>query len=763
MPESGLEERILEGLNEVQHAGVVHGDGPLLILAGAGSGKTRVLTHRLAHLIAVRGIDPERILAVTFTNKAAGEMRERIGRLLGERARGLWIGTFHSVCLRVLRRHEDRLGLPGPMTVFDAEDSQGVIRQVLKEMDVGDPTPRARDVKATISAAKNQMLGVEDLANHPSPARRRIARIWAAYEDRLRAQAAVDFDDLLLRALGLLVSHEDIGDRYARQFRHVLVDEYQDTNRIQFLLVQRLAAAHGNICVVGDDDQSIYGWRGADIGNILEFEENFPGATVLRMEQNYRSTTAILDVAHAVIRNNESRKAKKLWTGNGAGEKVALYLADDEEEEARTVARRIREALARGASPAEVAVLYRTHAQSRAIEEACVRLEIPYRVIGGISFYQRREVKDLLAYLRLLVNPRDEVSFRRAALAPRRGAGETTLDRLELEARQRGLDLLTCTQRGVMEGWLQGRGLPALQKMAGMLLDLSAIAVSTPVDQLIDKIVRETEYDEWLRQEAEGDWHDRMAHVLELVEGARSYATSEEDASLMGFLEQVALYAQTDDLKDARDRVLLMTVHNAKGLEFETVFVTGLEEGLFPHVSAFDDPREMEEERRLFYVAATRAARRLFLTASGSRRRINAASSGDLSRFLSEIPDELIAREGTSRFTYALPSFASWRRSVPRQSIARRIDAFSEGEDPWRDDPVIERAAHGEEPVIQREPATPAARGRRLMAKHVRYGIGEVLSIEGEGEKAHVEVRFPGWGVKKIIRSYLQLMSPSDT
>jgi DNA helicase II / ATP-dependent DNA helicase PcrA len=730
---------ILDNLNDVQRQGVIHGDGPLLILAGAGSGKTRVLTRRLAHLVAVRGVPPERILAVTFTNKAAGEMRERVGRLLGSVASSMWIGTFHSICLRILRRHQHRLGFRGTMTVFDAEDALAVIREVLKESGIGESGLRPRDAQSTISMAKNQLLdpGTFEEAS-PGPARQRIAQVWRLYEERLRSQDGVDFDDLLLLALRLLAEDRVVGDEYAERFRHVLVDEYQDTNRVQFYLVRRLAERHGNICVVGDDDQSIYGWRGADITNILEFERHFHGAAILRMEQNYRSTTSILEVANAIARHNRDRKEKSLWTANDRGEPVRLYLAEEEEEEARYVGRRIREALRQGTPCRGIAILYRTHAQSRPIEDALLRAEVPYRVVGGVSFYQRREVKDLLAYLRLLVNPLDEVSFRRAALAPRRGAGETTLDRLIAEGRARGVDPLAACEQA--EAWgIAGRGLPALSEMAGFLRALSQ-RTGEPPHVLLEEIVGRVGYRDWLRTQGDGDWEDRYAHVLELIEGARSYEGSEEGSTLAGFLEQVTLYAQVDSLSDAQERVTLMTVHNAKGLEFDSVFVTGLEEGLFPHVSALSDPQEMEEERRLFYVAATRACRHLTLTASRSRRQINWTGLGDLSRFLSEIPNELLSLEGgmalgrPGRGPVFPPSVRVAARTAPRS-----------GGDAW------------EEPSIERESATPR-RPKGLMAKHVRYGMGEVVSIDGEGDAARVEVLFPGWGTKKILRAYLTLV-----
>ncbi len=729
-PESP-EASLLVGMNEIQREGVVHGDGPLLILAGAGSGKTRVLTRRLAHLVAVRRIAPERVLAVTFTNKAAGEMRERVRGLLGRAADTLWLGTFHSICLRILRRHQDRLGFRGPLTVFDTEDQISLLRVVLKESIGSEIKPRK--AQSTISTAKNLLLDPDSFeATSLSPIRGQVATVWRLYDQRLRQQDGADFDDLLLLTLKLLEEDAEIAERYADRFQHILVDEYQDTNRAQFQIVRRLAAKHGNVCVVGDDDQSIYRWRGADITNILEFERHFAGARVLRMEQNYRSTGAILDVANAVIRNNTGRKDKTIWTENDRGDSVRLFLGEDEEREARYIALSVRERLRTGDRPEEIAVLSRTHAQSRAIEETLLRSEIAYRVLGGVSFYQRREVKDLLAYLRLLVNPRDEVSFRRAAMAPRRGAGEATCDRLVVTARERSVDLLTACRQAA-EWKIPGRGLTRLASMAEMLTSLRERDHEAP-HILVEAVARDVDYRGWLQKEHEGEWEERWAHVLELVEGARSYEGSEEETSLVGYLEQVTLYAQTDQLTAGEDRVTLMTVHNAKGLEFTSLFVTGLEEGLFPHLSALADPEELEEERRLFYVAATRARHNLTLTASRRRRRINYQGSSDLSRFLYEIPEDLLSADGMGGLE--LLSRSRFDGTTARSGIRQR-------EAGWQ------------EPEIVRDPAAPSL--DHVRARHVRYGMGEVLRIDGDGERARVEVRFPGWGIKKILRSYLTL------
>ena len=634
---------IVDGLNEVQREAVLAGDGPLLILAGAGSGKTRVLTRRIAHLIVDRGVPPERILAVTFTNKAAGEMRERVESMLGHGAGALWIGTFHSICLRILRRHAERLGFSGPPTVYDQDDQVSVLKEVVKENGGDAEAPRVRDLQNVISMAKNKMWDPDDLVeNWEHPDRARFASLYREYQSKLRAQEGVDFDDILVLAVKLLRRHEDLGDAYADKFLYVLVDEYQDTNHVQFKLVERIARRHGNVTVVGDDDQSIYGWRGADISNILEFEKRFPRARVLRMTQNYRSTKAILDVANAVVSNNESRLDKSLWTDHDGGKAVRFWVHADEEQEATKVVREILSRTRKGEiSPEQVTLLYRIHAQSRAFEEACLQQGLAYVIVGGIAFYQRREVKDILAYLKLAVHPRDLVSFRRAVSSPKRGLGDVSLERIERVADQSGKDVAeVCAELTPADG-VKGKSLKAAREFGQLILELRSRTDEGP-EALVRRVLEATDYLHWLKEVERNTWEERQANVLELQEGAARFQEVVGENALQAYLDQVALYTNLDRGELAEERVSLMTVHNAKGLEFPVVYITGMEEGLFPHASSLDDAAELEEERRLFYVAATRAMRELTLSASLERRRMNRAASGGLSRFLKEIPEHLL-------------------------------------------------------------------------------------------------------------------------
>ncbi len=666
-------------LNPVQKEAVLFGDGPLLVLAGAGSGKTRVLTRRIVHLILRRGLPPDRILAVTFTNKAAGEMRSRVEAMLGFDAAGLWIGTFHSICLRLLRRHADRLGFDRGITVFDADDQISLLRQVLKEEAGHDAdAPKVRELATIISLAKNRMWEPDDLAHHlPRPDRERLAHFYRRYQEKLRAQGGADFDDLLVLAVRLIENHPDLGDRYARKFEHILVDEYQDTNHIQFRLVRRLAEGHGNIMVVGDDDQSIYGWRGADLSNILEFEKRFKKAVVLRMTQNYRSTGSILEVANAVVKNNRSRLEKSLWTENEEGRRPAFFVADDEEDEARRIVQGIqREARDGRLRPGEVAILYRVHALSRPLEEACLNFGLPYALVGGVVFYQRKEIKDLLAYLRLVVNPFDSVSFARALSWPSRGIGNVGLARITEAAAASSGDLVRAAAGLTAEAGLRGRAIEKVREFGTLVLELADRAARGP-EPLLRTVCERTAFFDRLKESGEPGWEDRVANVLELLDGAGRFQEREGEGSLQAWLDQVALYTSLDTRVPSEERITLMTVHNAKGLEWPHVYIAGLEEGLFPHASAFDDPAEMEEERRLFYVAATRARQSLTLSASEERRRLNWTSLGGLSRFLLEIPPELLDEDKTIRRWMQAERAAGPIASQRWGGAGRRPDAAS--------------------------------------------------------------------------------------
>lgn len=793
---------LLGDLNDPQRDSVTHGDGPLLILAGAGSGKTRVLTRRIAYLVHEKNLAPERILALTFTNKAAGEMAGRVEQLLGMPVRGLWIGTFHSICLRLLRRHGTLLGYGPSLSVFDADDQRGLVRRLLKEEGLEEGPRRARDLLGIISRAKTAGLGAEAFREQArTPAQRVAATVYERYESALRAQNAADFDDLLLQALRLMREHPDVADRYAERFRHVLVDEYQDTNRVQFLLVERLARTHRNIFVVGDDDQSIYGWRGADVKNIIDFREHFPDAAVYRLEQNYRSTGAILSFANAVIRHNESRWEKELWTEREEGPKPQLVVTSDEDEEAEEIARRIAALTSTAECPhGSIAVFYRTHAQSRPLEDAFLRSHIPYVLVGGVYFYQRREVKDLLSYLRVLANPRDEVSLRRALSVPRRGVGETSIDRLLETAHSRGCDPLDLATEGGGDS-VRGKARKALGEFGALMLALRE-RLAEPPERILGEIIERISFKRYLESQG-GEWEERAANVDELVESARSFSSSRE-GGVPEYLDQVSLLTSVDDLDREADRVTLMTVHNAKGLEFPHVFVCGLEEGLFPHVSAFEDDAELEEERRLFYVASTRARDTLNLSASLLRRRFNTAAGG-VSRFMSEVAADLYEESevtapwssgsrlgGRGRFD----DRGSRPGGGPGRGPGGGQGGHSTGAASWPSSDLLRRSGSGREGGVSSKgwssskggsfskggspskgwssskDGSPSKGesvdtfggatdsldhplvGRRVF--HATFGPGLVVAAEGKGDRARVTVRFNSGQTRKVISGYLE-------
>ncbi|MBI5601367.1 MAG: UvrD-helicase domain-containing protein, partial [Gemmatimonadetes bacterium] len=627
-------------LNTAQRAAVEHGAGPLLVLAGAGSGKTRVLTARVARIVDELGVAPHRVLAVTFTNKAAGEMRERIARLLGAEPRGMWIGTFHGLGARMLRLHADRVGRTAEYTIYDEDDTLTVVRRLMERATVSPKDFAAKAVVAAISDAKNALVTpaeYERLAM--TPLAKAVAPVYAALEPTLRAQNAVSFDDLLVLPVQLLTEHADLRAHYAARFEHLLVDEYQDTNHAQYEFVRLIAGPQGNVAVVGDDDQSIYGWRGADVRNILDFERDYPGARVVRLEENYRSTPGILAMANVVIAQNTARRGKTLRATRPAGEPVTVLKALDDRDEADAIAEAIEaRRMNLRERPSEMAVLYRTNAQSRSLEESLRRRSIPYRLIGAVRFYDRREVRDLLAWLRLAANPADDEAFRRAITVPRRGIGEATVELMAEIARGHGISLLDMARRaGELDG-VRPATRQALLDIVRLADRFRASAADASVDQLIIEILQATGYDEALRAEGP-EGLDRLDNVRAMVEGAAE--TVVDDGGELGlrpldhFLQKAMLVTAADQLGADADAVTLMTVHTAKGLEYPVVFVSGLEDGLFPLARAFDDPEMLEEERRLLYVAITRAERKLTLTWAMSRRRNGELMPGIMSSFIS--------------------------------------------------------------------------------------------------------------------------------
>ncbi|HEU4703687.1 MAG TPA: UvrD-helicase domain-containing protein, partial [Conexibacter sp.] len=646
-------DRLLSGLNEPQRAAVLHGEGPLLILAGAGSGKTRVLTHRIAYLLATGQARPDEILAITFTNKAAQEMRERVELLVGARTRAMWLMTFHAACARMLRADAHRLGYTRQFTIYDQADARRLVKRCIDELDV-DPkrfTPGA--IHHEISDAKNKLRDAEAYGEMVgSYFEQTVVDVYRMYESELHRMNAMDFDDLLVRAVNVMELFPEVRERYATAFRHVLVDEYQDTNAAQYRWLQLIAGEHRNIAVVGDDDQSIYGFRGADVRNILDFEDDFPDAKVVKLEQNYRSTQTILDAANAVIANNRGRMGKALWTDLGAGDPIHVRELEDEHAEARYVAGEIERLVDEGTSRNEIAVFYRTNAQSRVLEDTLVRAQIGYQVIGGTKFYERAEIKDAIAYLTALVNPQDVVAFGRIVNSPRRGIGATSTSRVIGWANTAGVTIWEAAAEPESVPGLGTAAVKAFHRFMGTMKVLRERAESdAPIAQLLNELLRETGYLDALEAERTIEAQGRIENLEELVNVAAEYdsaiGSAEEDGdeapSLAGFLQQIALVADADARRDDEGLVTLMTLHNAKGLEYPIVFMIGAEEGVFPHARAIDEGG-LEEERRLAYVGITRAQRDLYLTYARTRAVFGARHYGAASRFLQEIPAELTDR-----------------------------------------------------------------------------------------------------------------------
>ena len=737
-------------LNPEQQAAVEHGDGPLLILAGAGSGKTRVLTSRVARLVAETGVPPRRILAVTFTNKAAGVMRDRIAEQLGEEPRGLWVGTFHSICARLLRREGDRLPRGAHFTIYDEDDARRALKQAMEEVDLDPARWAPNALRARISDAKNALVGPDEYGTQAFDLMSRaVATVYPAYEKVLVRSNAYDFDDLLLHTVRLLEDHEDVGDRYAERFLHVLVDEYQDTNHAQYRIVRRFGQGHGNVCVVGDDDQSIYGWRGADVSNILDFERDFAGAAVVRLEENYRSTPAILEVANEVIANNRSRKEKRLRTTRPAGEPVTLRQFTDERAEASWVVGQIEQGEG-GYRPDQAVILYRTNAQSRPFEDALRRARLPYRIVGGVRFYERREIKDVFAYLQLVVNPADEAAFVRAVSWPRRGVGSVTLERLRADAMACGQSLLVAAETASDIPGIPPAGANALRDFAAGISALSELSAGANTEEVIRECIRSFGLVQAL--EPEDDGADRIANLTELLAAASAFDSTEVEDGAEGaselelYLQSAALRADIDDYNERAPGVTLMTLHNAKGLEFPVVFVVGLEDGLFPLSRAMETTEELEEERRLFYVGVTRAEDRLFLTHAQRRWRYGDEQRSAPSQFLAELPDGPVRRHWSAasrprvQRKSTLPDTDttewSWKRPISRQSAAPKDREVS-----------YDFGDSQEELLIQA--------GARVV--HPEFGEGEIVSVSGRGSGVKAEIDFGDSGVRKVMVAHAGL------
>jgi len=758
----------LDGLNDAQRAAVCHDGGPLLVIAGAGSGKTRVLTARIARLLG-EGAPARAVLAFTFTNRAAREMRERLSAMVGPVASELWVGTFHSTAVRILRREAGRLGLPSSFAIYDREDQESVLRQVLETLRLPEDVFRMALVRERISSAKNALVDPATFARTAvQPFEQRMAECYEAYQRALRLNGALDFDDLIAETVRLLRDHPEVGEAYARRFHHVLVDEYQDTNHAQFRLVHALARGHGRLFVVGDDDQSIYGWRGADLSNVLEFEQTFPDATVIRLEQNYRSTARILRAANAVIRNNRSRRGKTLWCDGPEGEMLRFVLAGDEAEEARRIRAWVEGRRARGRRLEDCAVLYRTHAQSRALEIELRQSGLPYQIVGGVSFFQRREVKDLIAYLRLAVNAADAVSFWRVWNLPRRGLGPGVRTQVESAMREHDLDAPAALARVVAGGNLNRPARAGAEGFLALIGDLSARREER-AGGLLGAILERTGYLATLEGEELREREERRGAIKELVAAAA-------DMDLETFLAEAALVTDADRLEEGADRLLLLTMHNAKGLEFPAVVVAGLEEGLLPHANSLDDDTRLEEERRLFYVALTRAREEVLLTAAAFRRRSlpggggSMAMGGRISRFVDEVPAEVLEREeaiGVRRSGFGAGGGRSgegWpRRGAPGEAWSGNGGSVRETADDAfdADDPGGDWSGGGTGSGFAGRPGgamgTRASVRHRAVGRRVRheqFGIGIVLAAEGEGASARYTVRF-GAQIKKVLGRFL--------
>jgi DNA helicase-2/ATP-dependent DNA helicase PcrA len=729
---------LLEGLNPQQRAAVMHQGGPLLIVAGAGSGKTRVLTHRIAYLLEERHVAPSEILAITFTNKAAGEMAARVAALTGPRSRAMWVMTFHAACVRILRREAKRLGYPSAFSIYDQADSQRLMTLVCRELDLDPKYHPPKALLSQVSNLKNELIDFESFASTADGYRgKALAEAYSEYQRRLTASGAMDFDDLIMVTVCLLQAFPDVADEYRRRFRHVLVDEYQDTNHAQYVLVRELvegsagdmpAVPTAELCVVGDADQSIYAFRGATIRNITEFERDFPDARVILLEQNYRSTQNILAAANAVVARNPSRKPKNLWSDQGSGPPLVGYVADSEHDEAAFVAEEVDKLSDEGkATPGQVAVFYRTNAQSRVFEEIFIRVGLPYRVVGGVRFYERREVRDLLAYLRLIANADDELSLRRILNVPKRGIGDRALESVSVYARRQRISLPTAIARVADVPDLATRSARSIAEFNALISSFRAAAAG-PIAELAEMVLDRTGYIDELKASDDLQDESRIENLNELVSVAREFDTAQPDGTLEQFLQRVSLVADADEIPEGEEHgglVTLMTLHTAKGLEFPVVFLTGLEENVFPHQRSVSDEKELEEERRLAYVGITRAEQRLYLTRAVARSWWGRPEFHRASRFLSEIPGQLI----------------EWRRDEAAAAP-----------------PAMERTA--QRPGISspgNRPVPALAPGD--MVNHDKFGLGTVIMVDGAGgDRAEAKIDFGGdYGVKHLVLRYAPL------
>ena len=726
---------LVSELNPAQREAVEHRDSPLLIVAGAGSGKTRVLTRRIAHLLATGAAHPGEILAITFTNKAAAEMRERVVELIGPSARGMWVSTFHSACVRILRAESQRLGIKSTFTIYDTADSLRLITLILRDMNMDIKTNKPRAILSRISAAKNELQDHESFsASAETDFDKVVAEIYREYQIRLTRANAFDFDDLIGTTVALLQLFPEVANHYRRRFRHILVDEYQDTNHAQYMLIKELVGpdvgeiSPGQLCVVGDADQSIYAFRGASIRNIEEFERDYPNARTILLEQNYRSTQTILTAANAVIAKNSARRAKNLWTDSGDGESIVAYVGDDEHDEASFIAREIDRLSDQGLSRAgDTAVFYRTNAQSRAVEDIFIRTGMPYKVVGGVRFYERKEVRDVLAYLRAIVNPADEISMRRILNTPRRGIGERAEAMIGAFAERERISFYDALVRAEEAPGLASRSATAIKGFVRLLGELQTLNESGSVPAvMVQAVVEHSGMLAELRQSIDLQDEGRIENLAELESVAAGYTVDNPEGTLLDFLEQVSLVADADEIPEGEDHggvVTLMTLHTAKGLEFPTVFLTGMEEGVFPHARSFSDSKELEEERRLAYVGITRARERLYLTRSLVRSAWGSPSYNPESRFLNEIPEHVLR----------------WEREAPLNSmLSSGVTGFGSG--------LSRGGKQIEAQIISLDVSDRVT--------HEKFGLGTVIETSGSGDRATATIDFGSSGVKRLLLRY---------
>ena len=766
-PDPEAEQRILDGLNEKQREAVTTTDGPVMIIAGPGSGKTRALTHRIAYLLATGKAQPRDVLALTFTNKAAGEMQERVEALVGDDAKGMWVSTFHSAFARLLRREGNKIGYSQDFSIYDTSDSKRLIKQQMQARTLDTDVVKPRSVQRMISSAKNEMIDPQEYADLARGDQQElVAKVYPAYERALQQANALDFDDLLLKPIALFEQHEDVLEKYQNRWQYVHIDEYQDTNQAQYVLARTLAGRHKNLCVVGDDAQSIYAFRGADITNILNFEQDYPDATTIRLERNYRSTKNIIRLADSIIEENDDQIEKELWTDNAEGAYVALMEALSEKDEAQKIERRIRDfQLREGLEYGDFAVLYRTNAQSRAIEEALRKENVPYRVIGGTSFYERKEIKDVLAYLKLLGNPNDTASLQRVINYPTRGIGSKTQERLQRYAQEHTLSLWQAVER-VEDidtlGTRAERAVGAFRTLIARYASKAGTGSAAP-DDLARDLIDDAGLLSELRKEHTRENLQRWENVQELISALAEYVESTEEATISTFLQEVALMTGQDEAEEGDDKVTLMTLHAAKGTEFPVVFVAGLEEGLFPLEQATQEKSELEEERRLFYVGVTRAEERLYLSWARSRYRYGEQQNNTRSRFLEEVDRDVVRTEAGGELEQESSRFSAGEGGGKQ--------AYDDMDPHYYRQDLSGGRSGGGGSSLRRTPKASGGGGRRVVydegqgeivpgarVEHQKFGQGKVQSLEGEGEKTTAVVFFGAEvGNKKLKLKYANL------